>query len=276
MPRAPSFGLKADHFRHPRDRDATAALKQLPGLDILVRTILGSVAEQAFYLENIGSSLHLSEQQLPEIYHLHLEACRCLDLEPPALYLKQHPVPNAYTFAMRGKQPFVVLHTALVELLTPVELQAVLAHELGHLKCEHGVYLTIANLLLLATSQLSPWGLLLAQGLQTQLLQWLRCAELSCDRAALLVTQDARVVASVLMKLCGGSPQWSDRLNLDAFIAQARQYDAANDVWQQVFKELQASQLTHPLPVLRAREILDWADTQQYHQLRQSLATTKP
>ncbi|WP_448534179.1 M48 family metallopeptidase [Parathermosynechococcus lividus] len=270
MPVAAYRGLTADHFRHPRDRQATAALKHLPGLDVLVRTILGSLAEQAFYLENIGSSLRISEQQLPNLYALHTEACRCLDIDPPHLYLKQHSMPNAYTFAMRGKQPFVVLHTALVELLTPAELQAVLAHELGHLKCEHGVYLTIANLLLLATSQLSPWGLLLAQGLQTQLFQWLRCAELSCDRAALLVTQDARVVASVLMKLCGGSPQWSDLLNLDAFIAQAQQYDSADQGWHTLFKEVQASQLTHPLPVLRAREILDWAESQQYYQLRQA------
>lgn len=271
MPAAAYRRLTADHFRHPYDRQATAALKQLPGLDVLVRTILGSLGEQAFYLENIGSSLRLSEQQLPDLYALHTEACRCLDIEPPHLYLKQHPTPNAYTFAIRGKQPFVVLHTALVELLTPAELQAVLAHELGHLKCEHGVYLTIANLLLFATSLLSPWGLLLAQGLQTQLFQWLRCAELSCDRAALLVTRDPRIVASVLMKLCGGSPQWSDRLNLEAFIAQAQQYDMANEGWQTLFKGLQASQLTHPLPVLRAREILNWAESQQYHQLLQSL-----
>ncbi|MDR7920971.1 MULTISPECIES: M48 family metallopeptidase [unclassified Thermosynechococcus] len=271
MPVPAYSSLRADQFRHPRDREATQALQQLPGLDLLVRSLLGSVAEQAFYLENIGSSLRLSEQQLPDIYGLHIEACRILGLEPPQLYLKQHPVPNAYTFAMRGKQPFVVLHSSLVELLTPKELQAVLAHELGHLKCEHGVYLTIANLLLFATSQLSPWGLLLAQGLQTQLMHWLRCAELTCDRAALLVTQDPRVVASVLMKLCGGSPQWSDRLNLDAFIAQARDYEAADRGWYNLFKELQASQLTHPLPVLRAREILDWAETQQYDRLVKQL-----
>jgi Zn-dependent protease with chaperone function len=29
------------------------------------------------------------------------------------------PVPNAYTFAMRGKQPFIVVHTSLMDLLTP-------------------------------------------------------------------------------------------------------------------------------------------------------------
>jgi hypothetical protein len=36
----------------------------------------------------------------------------------------QHPVPNAYTLAIAGRKPFVVVHTALLELLSPAELQA--------------------------------------------------------------------------------------------------------------------------------------------------------
>ena len=35
----------------------------------------------------------------------------------------QNPVPNAYTLAIAGRQPFIVIHTALLELLTPRELQ---------------------------------------------------------------------------------------------------------------------------------------------------------
>ncbi len=139
----------------------------------------------------------------------------------PQLYVRQHPMPNAYTFAMRGKQPFVVMHTSLIDLLTDEEVKAVIAHELGHLKCEHGVYLTLANLIVLAAGQISPVGTVLVQGLQAQMLEWLRCAEFTCDRAALLATQDPKVVASVLMKLAGGSPTLAPKLNVDAFLAQA-------------------------------------------------------
>ncbi|MGD1940678.1 MAG: M48 family metalloprotease, partial [Leptolyngbyaceae cyanobacterium] len=147
-------GLQADHFRHPLDLEATAALRQLPGLDVLIRAALGPVAEQVRYLDNISSSVLVSDRQLPELHHLLLEACQVMDLEPPQLYIRQHPVPNAYTFAMRGKQPFIVVHTSLIDLLTPAEVQAVIGHELGHLKCDHSVYLTLANLLTLAASQL--------------------------------------------------------------------------------------------------------------------------
>ncbi|CUR32670.1 M48 family metallopeptidase [Planktothrix tepida] len=264
----PLIGLRADHFRHPLDLQATNALKQLPGLDLLVRQILGGVGEQFFYLENIASSILVSDQQLPDLHQLLLEACKTLDLEPPQLYIRQHPVPNAYTFAMRGKQPFIVIHTSLIELLTSEEIQAVIAHELGHLKCEHGVYLTLANLVVLAANQLSPWGTILAQGLQAQLMEWLRCAEFTCDRAALLATQDPRVVMSVLMKLSGGSPSLASQLNLDAFVAQARTYDQISRTeLGELLQQAQTAQLTHPLPVLRAREIDRWSSSPNYQDL---------
>lgn len=264
------IGLRADEFRHPLDFEATNSLKQLPGLDLIVRQLLGALGEQFFYLENIASSVLVSEQQLPELHQSLLEACQILDLEAPQLYVRQNPIPNAYTFAMRGKQPFMVLHTSLISMLTPAEIQAVMAHELGHLKCEHGVYLTLANLILLAAGQLPNLGGLIAQGLQSQILQWLRCAEFSCDRAALLATQDPRVVSSVLMKLAGGSPTLSPQLNLDAFLAQAKTYDIISETEMgRIFKEAQSSQLTHPLPVLRAREIQRWASSKNYESVLQ-------
>jgi Zn-dependent protease with chaperone function len=258
-------GLKADDFRHPLDFQA---LKQVPGLDLMVRNLLGPLAEQFFYLNNIAASVLVGENQLPHLHDLLLEACKTLDLDPPQLYVHQHPAPNAYTFAMRGKQPFIVLHTSLIDMLTPEEIQAVIAHELGHLKCEHSVYLTPLNIIILAASLIPTWGSVIAQSVQAQLLEWVRCAEFTCDRAALLATQNPRVVMSVLMKLAGGSPTLAPQLNLDAFIAQARAYDAiSNTELGEMLKSAQTAQLTHPVPVLRAREIDRWASSQTYQAL---------
>ncbi|WP_199224869.1 M48 family metallopeptidase [Microcystis sp. 0824] len=262
------LGLKANDFRHPIDLEATNSLKQLPGLDIAVRSLLGSVAEEFFYLNNIAASVLVGEKQLPDLHNLLLEACRVLDLEPPQLYIQQNPVPNAYTFAMRGKKPFMVMHTSLIEMLTPAEIQAVMAHELGHLKCEHGVYLTLANIMVLAAGLLPNWGTMLARSLQERMLAWVRCAEFSCDRAALLAVQDPKIVMSVLMKLAGGSPSLAPLLNLEAFIDQAKSYDAVSaSEMGEMLKGLQTQQLTHPLPVLRAREIDRWASSPDYHNL---------
>lgn len=269
--KVPLIGLRADAFRHPLDREATQALRSLPGLDIAIRTLLGSTAEQVFYLDNIASSILVSDRQLPELHHSLLEACAILDLEPPQLYLRQNPIPNAYTFAMRGRQPFVVIHTSLLDLLTAEEIQAVLAHELGHLKCDHGVYMTLANLGVLGASLIPGMaGVILGQTLQDQLMTWVRCAEFSCDRAALLVSQDPRIVASVLMKLTGGSPQLAARLNLDAFLDQARHYDIAGERdLGTLLRYLQTASLTHPLPVLRAREIDRWSRSETYQTVLQ-------
>lgn len=268
-PKTQLIGLKSDRFRHPLDLEATTSLRRLPGLDLLVRNLLGGVTEEFLYLNNIAASVLVGEQQLPHIHKLLVEACQILDLEVPQLYLKQHPAPNAYTMAVRGKKPFIVVHTSLVDLLTLEELQAVIAHELGHLKCEHGVYLTLANLIVMATGGLVPGiGNAIAQGLQSQMLEWLRCAEFSCDRAALLVSQDPKTVISVLMKLSGGSPQLAPLLNVDAFLAQARAYeDVSNASFGKMLSASQTEQLTHPVPVLRAKEIDRWAQTDSYHSL---------
>ena len=264
-------GLKADSFRHPLDLEATKTLKQIPGLDMMVRNLLGPMAEQVFYVENIASSILVGEKQLPDLHKLLLEACQILDIDPPQLYVRQHPAPNAYTFAMRGKQPFVVIHTSLIEILTPEEIQAVIAHELGHLKCDHSVYLTPVNLLILAAAIVPNVGAVLAQAIQSQLLEWVRCAEFTCDRAALLATQNPKVVMSVLMKLAGGSPTLAPQLNLEAFVDQARAYDDISKTeLGEMVKSARTAQLSHPVPVLRAREIDRWAGSQEYQKLVQN------
>jgi Zn-dependent protease with chaperone function len=261
------YGLRADQFRHPVDLQATRSLQQLPGLGFLIQNLLGPAAEQILYLDNMASSIQVNEKQLPDLYQLLVDACKILDLEVPQLYIRQNPMPNAYTFAMRGKQPFIVIHTSLLDLLEPNEVQAVIAHELGHLKCNHGVYLTMANILMLSAS-LIPFGGLFQQTLQEQLMQWVQCAEFSCDRAALLVTQEAKTVISVLMKLCGGSAQLASKLSIEAFLEQARTYaELDQDEWQLQLKQMQNVGKTHPVPVLRAREIDRWFQSNTYQEI---------
>ncbi|KAK6155387.1 hypothetical protein DH2020_009635 [Rehmannia glutinosa] len=260
--------LDADDFRHPLDRQNTLILRAIPGLNEIGKALLGTVAEQVMLLENIGTSVLVSKNQLPELHELMMEAASILNIEAPDLYLRQSPVPNAYTLAISGKKPFVVVHTSLVELLSRKELQAVLAHELGHLKCDHGVWLTFANILTLGAYSVPGLGSLIAQRLEEQLFRWLRAAELTCDRAALLVARDPKVVISVLMKLAGGCPSMADQLNVDAFLEQARSYEKASSSpvgWY--IRNAQTRQLSHPLPVLRAREIDEWSRSSEYRSL---------
>ena len=159
----------------------------------------------------------------------------------------------------------MVVTTALLDLLEPREVQAVIAHELGHLKCEHGLFLLLSNLL----TSVVLGGTVLGAALQSRALDWQRAAELSCDRAALLVVQDARVVQSVVMKLAGGSRRLGGELNVDAFVAQAAAYDevARSSRTGRMVQRQQLAGATHPLPILRARELERWAASPEYARL---------
>jgi Zn-dependent protease with chaperone function len=120
----------------------------------------------------------------------------------------------------------------------------------------------------LATSAIPRWGPLLAQPLRMAMLHWLRCAEFSCDRAALLVSQDVGVLVSLMMKLCGGSPSLAHRLDAVAFLEQARAYeDVDDDELSLGLKVAATAERSHPVPVLRARELDRWTRSENYRRL---------
>jgi len=277
-PRVVLKGLTANDLRHPLDRRQTKALERIPGIGEAVRRVV-SIVEQGIYQDNISSSVLVGEHQYPWLNKLLEHACSVLDIpkeQRPELFVRQNPVPNAYTLAVQSKRPFVVVHTALLELMCEDEVEAVIAHELGHLKCEHGTWLSAANIVLLGASTLPlPVRILgpILDRIQEELMIWQRAAELSCDRAALLVAQEPWVPVSVMVKLSGGGAsapgkEVLPRQQLEAFLQQAQKYDEAKAEAGLIGSMLNmTSQRTHPLPVLRARELRRWADSEQFRRI---------
>ena len=64
----------------------------------------------------------------------------------PELYVSQTPVFNAGAYGV--DDPFIVVHSAALELLDDDELRVLLAHEMGHVVSGHALYRTIAEILL--------------------------------------------------------------------------------------------------------------------------------
>lgn len=129
----------------------------------------------------------------------------------------------------------------------------------------------MANLLVLLGSSAfgtrGP-GAALAELGKALILRWQRAAELTCDRAALLVVQDPHVVVSALMKLAGGSTRYASELNLEEYIAQADEFDRASDTrLGRVVSQGMSQGLTHPFPVHRVRELKLWSTSNGYRQL---------
>ena len=90
---------------------------------------------------------------------------------------------------------------------------------------------------------------------QLALLEWYRAAELSSDRAATLVNRDPLVTCRTLMVLAGGAA--SRKLDLDAFIRQAGEYEEWSSGWDRLNRLRSELSLTHSYPVRRVKEITD-------------------
>lgn len=251
--------LRPVHFAHPDDTTTTKSLSKLPLAAFIAKQALLSV-EKGFTIEQLATSVLVSQKQMPRLHNYLLKASKVLDIPPPDLYVRQSSVPNAFTLAFRGRKPYIVLTTGLLDLLTDEEILAVLGHELGHLKCEHAIWVTLLNVISEVANLLSPI-------IQNRILNWQRSAEFSSDRAALLVTRNTSVVASVLMKLCGGSSKnhFSKEMSVDAFLEQAKKLKEEKDSFGgNLFMSTYEKLATHPLPLVRALELIKWSQSAQY------------
>jgi Zn-dependent protease with chaperone function len=250
-------GISPRAYQHPADRAATAALQKVPYLDQVVRKLVALGYERALRAASLGSAVRLGQDQLPGIWVLHRQVFNSLDIERvPDLYLTQFPLANAYTIGT--DKPIVLLNSELVRILDDDGRRVVLAHEAAHVHSDHVLYRTALLILLqIGTSVRLPLlaGLPLL-AIQYALLEWSRAAELSCDRAAALVTRDPKTVCRALMTIAAGEA--AEDLNLDAFIAQGMDYSEGGGGLERLTKLFQDLRLTHPMPVRRVRLLLDW------------------
>jgi Zn-dependent protease with chaperone function len=259
-------GISPRAYQHPADRAATAALAKIPYLDQVVRKLIALGYERALRAASLGSAVRLGQDQLPGIWVLHRQVFNTLDMEKvPDLYLTQFPLANAYTFGT--DRPIVVLNSELVRLLEDDGRRVVLAHEAAHVHSDHVLYETALLILLnLGASVRVPLlaGLPLL-AIRMALLEWARAAELSCDRAAALVTRDPQAVCRALMVIAAGEA--AAELNLDAFIAQGTDYKEGGTGLERLTKLLQDLNVTHPMPVRRVRMLLDWVHEGDYDRM---------
>lgn len=260
--------LPASAFQHPLDRQATEQLKRIRGFDIATTKFLEYGFERLYYVLNMANSVRVGPQQLPAIYSMLKESCNILDVSEPELYIMQDPRTNAFTFGHTN--PFIVLYTGLLDVLSEEELMSVIAHELGHIKSGHVLYTEMAYLMQTLAQQLAKLTLglggILLTPLEAPLVIWRRRAELTADRASMLVMQDPQPCLSALMKLSGGSKHHSNQLNLDAFVRQAHSYHEDLDArMSDQFYRLIASvyKNSHPFTVERARALLDWLESSE-------------
>jgi Zn-dependent protease with chaperone function len=264
--------LDKNQYVHPDDRRALAALRAIPGIDTALKKLLELTGESAIRVIFTASAVRVTSRQCPDLHAKLQIACTTLGVDMPELFVQQSPIPNAFTGGV--KRPVIVLYSALLERLTDEEVLAVISHEVGHIHAEHVLYLTAARLIELAANAAivaAPLAMLIKQlmtlTMRYALLAWARRAELSCDRAALLVTQDQDVVGRTMMKLAGGT--FASHVDYELFLEQGRDFQKNYDdkALDRFWADIITAGLSHPFPVWRVSEILKWIESGEYQSL---------
>ncbi|ARZ70151.1 M48 family metalloprotease [Streptomyces sp. HU2014] len=262
--RFPDISSRA--YEHPADRSALVALRKLSGFDTVFKALSGLLPERSLRLLYLSDSVRVGEEQFPHLHTMLLDACYILDLpKVPPMYVTQDPQPNAMCIGL--DEPIIVVTTGLVELLDEEEMRAVVGHEVGHALSGHSVYRTI--LLFLTNFALKvawiPLGNLAVMAIVTALREWFRKSELSADRAGLLVGQDLTASMRGLMKIAGGNHL--HEMNVDAFLAQAEEYEAGGDLRDSVLKIMNVLPRSHPFTTVRAAELRKWAGSREHQRI---------
>ena len=262
----PFDDLDPDSYIHPLDKETLDALKRIPGVSTMLRSLIRHSFELATRLHHHANFVRVSAKQYPTLWAKFEYAARALGIKQlPELYVYQDPIPNAYTFGV--DKYFIAVSTGCLDLLDEDEILVVLAHELGHVHADHVLYKSaarvfgsVASTIIQATFGI---GTLVVYPIQLALLRWDRASELSSDRAALLVVKNPQTVMRTLMKIAGGTKRYANELGIEGFIEQADSFGKMQDegplgryitIFQSLFR-------SHPFPIWRTKEIIDWVTT---------------
>ena len=258
---------------HPVDESARRNLESMNGLQGAIGAYHKAYSERLVRSSQLAENLRLGPRQLPEIYRLLPPICEAFGIAEPELFLAMGPV-NAFTIG--HTRTSITLFSELLDHLSLDEIEAVLAHECGHILCEHMLYHSMAQVIELTVSVGSSVAIPFASALlkvaagplRIALNNWSRKSELSADRAAAAYVGDPDALCRVMFRFAGlrhDSPYTHDTAQ---FSAQALEFEALRESRWDRFLQWQIGQAsTHPLLAVRVREIESWAGTPRFERL---------
>lgn len=175
-----------------------------------------NTSKEMMRAELLGTMVKVGPRQFPSIYAIARHCADALTVPTPTVYIKNHPVPNAFTYGT-DEESFIVVHSGLVDHFDEKELQFVIGHETGHIQNKHVVYNTAIMILTQGAGLFLAW---IVQPALVALKAWYRRAEITCDRAGLLCCQDVDAACRSFMKLASGSQKLYPEMNLEAYLEQ--------------------------------------------------------
>ena len=198
------------------------------GLIILLAVGMGLV--QYFFSDKLvlwstGARI-IEDDEYPELHRSVEKLCKEADLPLPKIAIMQSPVPNAFATGRSPKHAVVACTDSIMRLLTRDELEAVLAHELSHVKNRDILTMTMASFIAMIASMImqsfffsaifggrnregGSWIIvwivsIIVYAISTLLILALsRYREFAADRGSALITRNPRALISALNKISG-------------------------------------------------------------------------
>jgi heat shock protein HtpX len=183
-------------------------------------------ASDKLALRAVGAR-EVSPQEAPELHAMIERLCIQADLPKPKVAVMQTSMPNAFAMGRSQKNATVCATTGIMELLSPAELEGVLAHELTHVINRDVMIMTLASFFASIASMIVQFGFFFGGGrddgdddgpsfmvvllvalavyvISFFLMQALsRYREYAADRGAAVITGRPSALASALMKISG-------------------------------------------------------------------------
>jgi heat shock protein HtpX len=170
----------------------------------------------------------VSPQEAPQLHAMIERLCVQADLPKPKVAVANTPMPNAFAIGRSPKKATVCATTGIMDLLSPAELEGVMAHELTHVQNRDVMVMTIASFFAAVAAYIVQFGFffggggmgssdddspsmavvilvsLLVYAVSFLLLQALsRYREFAADRGSAIITGRPSALSSALMKISG-------------------------------------------------------------------------
>ncbi len=170
----------------------------------------------------------VSPQEAPQLHSIVERLCIQANLPKPRVAIAQTAMPNAFAIGRSPKTATVCATTGLLELLSPAELEGVLAHELTHVQNRDVMVMTIASFFASIASFIVQMGfwfggafddrdnnngpafiVVILVSAAVYVVSWLllqalsRYREFAADRGSAIITGRPSALISALMKIDG-------------------------------------------------------------------------
>lgn len=203
---------------------------------VMIAVIAGALFVIQFFTSDkialVSMGAHeVGPQQFPQLHAAIERLCIQADLPKPRVAVAQTPMPNAFAIGRSPKAATVCATTGLLELLSPAELEGVLAHELSHVQNRDVAVMTIAGFFAAIAAFIVQMGfwfggafnrnrdsgpafiVVILVSAAVYAISWLllqalsRYREFAADRGSAIITGRPSALISALMKISGTMQQ---------------------------------------------------------------------